>query len=539
MLIIIPIGGIGKRFKDNNYKSPKALITIFNKSILFYLLDNLNLSKIEYIYIPYNKEYKKYNFEEILIKRYPYILFKFFCIENNTRGSAETIHIALNNLKETRNIPIISFDCDSFYLCDIISEWNGENSIFTFEDNNKKPIYSYIKYNNKNEIIDIKEKEKISDYACSGAYGFKSIHTFKKYISIIIEKNIKQKNEFYLSGVIKEMIINNHVFKHKKTKRNLFIPLGLPTDIDKFYIDNIKKEIVQSNKIILNIEGYSNFNINIIRVNNNYYFCKSSNNIEDAIRLNTQIEKQEIHNRLFKFNIPNIIFKSQVVDNKNYILMEYKNNYKDCFTYITNNDYQKLEKMYLLFKNIIEKYISCSIYKYINKDILHNKILSINKNITNLKNNNFFTEKEYNIIEEKNKYLKSKFDEITSIKLPIGFCHGDLTLSNMLFDELNDELYLIDFLDSFIETPLFDIIKLRQDTKFFWSINMLNKNVDSVKIKIGLNYLDSKIDTYFKKYSYYKLCYQYFEIINLLRILQYCKTEKIKIYLLNCLQYNY
>jgi hypothetical protein len=109
----------------------------------------------------------------------------------------------------------------------------------------------------------------------------------------------------------------------------------------------------------------------------------------------------------------------------------------------------------------------------------------------------------------------------------------------MLFDELNDELYLIDFLDSFIETPLFDIIKLRQDTKFFWSINMLNKNVDSVKIKIGLNYLDSKIDTYFKKYSYYKLCYQYFEIINLLRILQYCKTEKIKIYLLNCLQYNY
>jgi NDP-sugar pyrophosphorylase family protein len=49
MIIIIPIGGIGQRFKDNGYKKPKALINIFGKSILSYLLDNLNLEKIDYI----------------------------------------------------------------------------------------------------------------------------------------------------------------------------------------------------------------------------------------------------------------------------------------------------------------------------------------------------------------------------------------------------------------------------------------------------------------------------------------------------------
>ena len=43
MIIIIPIGGIGQRFKDNGYKKPKALINLYGKFMLSYLLDNLNI----------------------------------------------------------------------------------------------------------------------------------------------------------------------------------------------------------------------------------------------------------------------------------------------------------------------------------------------------------------------------------------------------------------------------------------------------------------------------------------------------------------
>ena len=535
MIIIIPIGGVGRRFKDNGYTKPKALIHIFDKPILFYLIDNLNLDNIEYIYIPYNKEYKLYNFEELLIKKYPHIYFKFSCLQNNTRGAAETINIALNNLIEDDNKPILCLDCDSFYLCDIVSKWNGDNCIFTFKDVNKKAIYSYIECDNKNNIINIKEKEKISDFACSGGYGFDSIQTLKKYTTKIIEKNIMQKNEFYTSGVIKEMIKDRYKFQKKEIDRELFVTLGIPNDIENYYINIINKCINKNNKLLLNINGHSNFNINIIIVDNKYYLCKNSTNYEDALRLNKQIEKQEIQQKLFNLKIPKIYFKSQILENKNYFLMEFMNNCKDCFTYITNNNFLVLEKLFIFFKNIIEKYISNSISKKIDKNTLINKISSIKININKLKHTNFLTEPEYNIIDRYLKYLENKSSDIINVKLPIGFCHGDLTLSNMLFDELNNELYLIDFLDSFIETPLFDIIKLRQDTKFFWSINMCNLNIDTSKIKIGMHHLDKKIDNYFKKYSFYNLCYNYFEIVNLLRVLQYCKSEKIKKYLFNCL----
>ena len=255
MIILIPLGGIGERFKQNGYKKPKALINIYGKPIIFYLLDNLNITNIDYIYIPYNKEYKKYRFEDFLIKNYPTINFKFFCLENNTNGAAETINIGLNNLNENRNLPIICLDSDNFYNCDIISQWNGENCIFSFEDLNQTPIYSYIKIDDNNQIIDIKEKEKISNKACTGAYGFSSINKLKKYTFKIIKENITQKAEFYTSGVIKEMINNGYSFQNKTILKSDFICLGSPFQMKLFYNNcpcknSVNDEIIISHKRI-------------------------------------------------------------------------------------------------------------------------------------------------------------------------------------------------------------------------------------------------------------------------------------------------
>ena len=65
MIVIIPIGGTGQRFKKNGYSKPKALIHVYGRPMIYYLLDNLNLDKVDYVYIPYNKEYANYNFGEL------------------------------------------------------------------------------------------------------------------------------------------------------------------------------------------------------------------------------------------------------------------------------------------------------------------------------------------------------------------------------------------------------------------------------------------------------------------------------------------
>ena len=70
MNIIIPLGGFGKRFKNDGYTTPKPLINIFGKPMIFYLIDNLYLKKDDNLIIIYNKELNNYSFDKILKERY-------------------------------------------------------------------------------------------------------------------------------------------------------------------------------------------------------------------------------------------------------------------------------------------------------------------------------------------------------------------------------------------------------------------------------------------------------------------------------------
>lgn len=122
------------------------------------------------------------------------------------------------------------------------------------------------------------------------------------------------------------------------------------------------------------------------------------------------------------------------------------------------------------------------------------------------------------------------FDNLNEMLIPVGLCHGDLTFSNILFNGNN--YYLIDFLDSFIETPLQDIVKIRQDTAFRWSQLMYTKRYDAVRLHIVMEKMDQEIDSYFRnKYQWYREYYQVMQLMNILRILPYAHEQRVVEYL--------
>jgi beta-phosphoglucomutase-like phosphatase (HAD superfamily)/choline kinase len=298
MIIIIPIGGVGARFSANGYTEPKALITVCNKPIIYYLIDNLNISNIEYVYIPYAKEYAKHDFENKLTNQYPHIAFRFYCIDHDTRGAAETIHIAILNLNEPRDIPVICIDCDNFYLCDIISTWNGSNCVFTVKDTCTSAIYSYIECTDLNQITNIAEKDKISDYACTGAYGFNSIHDLQTYASTIIEGNKMQKNEFYTSGVIKEMIYDGHFFTNIVIQNKHYFSLGTPEQVYEYthpFIFDLDGTLVDTDKIYRLVwnEIMTKYNLHIDD-NFFHFFIQGKNDISVLMELFPNITQDAI-----------------------------------------------------------------------------------------------------------------------------------------------------------------------------------------------------------------------------------------------------
>jgi capsule biosynthesis phosphatase len=251
MIVIIPLGGTGERFKKNNYKEPKALIKVFGQPILFYLLNNIDTKKVDKIIIPYNKEYSNYNFEGLLKNKYPLIKFSFLKLQENTRGAAETLNLALKNENIYEDKPILCLDGDNFYNIDIIDIWGGKDGIITFEDVNTDPIYSYVEINENNRITNIKEKTKISNYACSGGYGFSSWKTLLKYTTHVLENNIRDKDEFYTSVVIKEMIKDNITFENIHINKKNWICLGTPIQLRQFY-HNFPRNTFNNKQLIKN-----------------------------------------------------------------------------------------------------------------------------------------------------------------------------------------------------------------------------------------------------------------------------------------------
>lgn len=124
--------------------------------------------------------------------------------------------------------------------------------------------------------------------------------------------------------------------------------------------------------------------------------------------------------------------------------------------------------------------------------------------------------------------------QTNEVVLPIGPCHGDLTFSNIIISRSSagKVLNFIDFLDSFLDTPLQDVVKIRQDTFFKWTLGLYSGALNNHRMNYVFSFLDDKVDKFFRQYDFYNVHYKVYQIINLLRVMPYSNKEKLD-YLIN------
>ena len=205
MNIIIPIGGVGQRFKDEGYDLPKPLISVLGKPMIYHVINSLQLESTDTVYIVYHNHLKEFNFETLIKFYFRNVNIKFVSLDYLTKGAAETVLRGLETFTEDKlNDNVLLLDCDTFYSDDIIGKYKSQpnkNTIFYFNSTDPKPIYSYITLED-NKVIDIKEKIKISDNANTGAYGFESGAELKQYCNKILGLD----KEVYISCVYEEML---------------------------------------------------------------------------------------------------------------------------------------------------------------------------------------------------------------------------------------------------------------------------------------------------------------------------------------------
>ena len=275
----------------------------------------------------------------------------------------------------------------------------------------------------------------------------------------------------------------------------------------------------------LDIQGHSGCESVIVHEDNDLFIHKSTHDSGYVPRLVNQANKQIAASKIEYQNIrvPKV-FEVEQNETSATIKMEYiySRNYVEHFE---QAGFEQIKYLIGAIKYFIDLEINNSRMETVPSHILTDKMADVARKVE--KNVHLKDDAEAQELVRKSSIV---MDKVGNMVLPVGMCHGDLTFSNILFNGNN--YYLIDFLDSFIESPLLDIVKIRQDTSYLWSTLMYNKPFDKVRLSIISEKIDVAIDEYFSgRYQWYRDYYMPLQLMNFLRILQYGHDDKVISYL--------
>ena len=274
------------------------------------------------------------------------------------------------------------------------------------------------------------------------------------------------------------------------------------------------------------IHGHSGCSITVCRENGSMSILKSTDDVSYADRLYRQACKQ---NSFYQQQNGKIYTPKVLEISRNSSSCKIKMEFVYAQNFIEFFEYAGLDQL-TTFVTTLLSFLQCEIdrspQQHIDIHVLRDKYNNIKRQLSS---NPAITDNS-DIINNI-KLLDSIFDRDHCIVLPVGVSHGDLTLSNILFT--GRQIYLIDFLDSFIETPLMDIVKLRQDTYYGWSFLMYQRPYDRIRHQIILQYIDQQIVSKFQDLPFYYKNYSLFQLMNFLRVLQYAHEPRIITFLTN------
>jgi len=256
---------------------------------------------------------------------------------------------------------------------------------------------------------------------------------------------------------------------------------------------------------MIDLKGHSGCKLVLINDDKKSFVRKISKDINYNDRIKLQCKKQENfkHSQILAPKVLNKGYESGLF----YFDMEYVNGLK-YNEFIKVNNFEHIKTIFstileFIFENISAKNVSF-------KNEIQHKIDSLLK--TNLIDNLIID----SLIMQSKK------------PIPTGYCHGDLTFENIIISK--DKIYLIDFLDSYIDSPIIDISKLIQEFDLNWS-NRRNKFGMSSVIKN--HFLKGMLLEKISNSSIDKNVIDLQKKLTLMRILPYTSNLKLKLKLIN------
>lgn len=237
--IVIPMAGAGSRFVDAGFSMPKPFVDVCGVVMIERVLNNLKMDNARYILIVRDEHLvsEKSSFER-LRKEYNC---EILTVDKLTEGAACTILLScwlINNdepLLLANSDQIVEMDLGDFIRDSVERKLDG--SILTFPASHSK--WSYAKIDSTGHLIELREKEVISEHATVGLYYYQRGRDFVNSAIQMIANNDRVNNEFYTAPAYNYAVEKGLIIGIYGIEESQMYGLGTPEDLE-IYIEHLK-----------------------------------------------------------------------------------------------------------------------------------------------------------------------------------------------------------------------------------------------------------------------------------------------------------
>jgi dTDP-glucose pyrophosphorylase len=236
--IVIPMAGVGSRFPKDQYL-PKPLIDVNGKPMIVRAIESLGIKDANWHFLIREDEYT-----EILKNIIGKVVSNanFISVDKTTQGPACSVLMFENHINNDDELitancdQIMEWDSDSFFYN--VRRYDG--AVVTYYSDTDKN--SYARIDKKGIVVEMREKEVISNISLNGIHYWKKGKYFVQSAQEMINLDDRAPNgEFYIAPSYNYMIKNGLLVGIYHIPNEQHHPVGVPLDLERFLQYDKKK----------------------------------------------------------------------------------------------------------------------------------------------------------------------------------------------------------------------------------------------------------------------------------------------------------
>jgi NDP-sugar pyrophosphorylase family protein len=206
--IVIPMAGLGSRFRDAGFEKPKPLIDVRGRPMYAWATESLPLekaSRLIFILLASQPEFPdlKRDIEKRYAARNPVVL----SVPELTAGQAITVLRAKELIDNNEPLLIhnadTAFEADTGWTDKALAE-NLDGALLVFHSNEKR--WSFSRENSAGFVEEVREKEVISPWATTGTYWFRHGTDFVRTAEARFNSGKREASEYYVGPLYNDLI---------------------------------------------------------------------------------------------------------------------------------------------------------------------------------------------------------------------------------------------------------------------------------------------------------------------------------------------